>query len=335
MRYREATTFLLTHFLGQVSNRLKGEIYRNSTVVRYYPFSLNVDLTSACNMRCPFCSTEKYRSENPSRHLSFSNAQKLLNKFNKAFFVSLCGAGETFLNPDLFAIARYASQLKMKVLITTNGTLLYKRMEELLTSKIHTLEISLKGVCGEDYARFTGRKEAEFYLIINSIKKLSKSRNRPRLQMSYVFDRKRTYNIPKMIEIAKQCEVDELLFYNLIPSREFKNESYCLYEEDKQWVSRILDNHTKELGRIVINGPGFYSHDSIRKKCRMPFKSLRIGPDGGVSGCGRAISPSLENGNAFIDNNVFNSEHFRKLRYELVNNNIPLRYECLYCDLRL
>lgn len=96
MRYQEATTFLLTHFPRQVSNRLKGEICRNSTVVRYYPFNLNIDLITACNMRCSFCSTEKYRSAISSQHLSFSKAKKFLDRFNKAFLLAFVEQGKHF-----------------------------------------------------------------------------------------------------------------------------------------------------------------------------------------------------------------------------------------------
>ena len=62
--------------------------------------------------------------------------------------------------------------------------------------------------------------------------------------------------------------------------------------------------------------------------------SLRIGIDGGISSCSRTINPSLGNGNALIENNIFNCEHFRRLRSELLDKELPLRYECKYCDER-
>ena len=335
MRIHKLGTFLLTHFPRQVFNRLKVKIDGNDIVARHDPCGLIIDLTTACNMNCPFCSTKEYRSKMPSKHLLLSEAKKLMSKFDTATGVAFCGAGETFLNPDLFAMARYANELKINVMITTNGTLLQKRMNELLISKINTLEISIKGVCGKDYARFTGRKEAEFYSIVESIKELTKYRYRPRIIISYVCDRKRVYKIPDILKIARKCNVDEVCFYNLIPNRELKNESNCLYETDKQLVLKILNDSSKEASGIIIKGPGLYSLDSsTRRDCRAPFKFLRVAPDGGVSGCPRAIDPSLESGNAFVDDDVFNNPHFRILRNELTNNNIPLRYECLYCDIR-
>lgn len=334
MRVAKAVTFLRTYSLRQVFNRLKAETYHKDTLVRHSPCCLSFDVSRVCNMNCPFCSTKKYRGENNSELLSLSKAKIFLDKFNSAYFVGLCGTGEPFLNPDLFAIARYAIQLRMKVRITTNGTVLYRRMDELLASNIYSLEISLKGINGEDYARFTGRKESEFCLIIASVKELSKCRNRPKLIMSYVCDRKRVYNIPQVVKIAEECKVDEMTFQNLIPNTVLKNESDCLYEDDKQWVLKLLNGSLRESCRIVVDGPTFYCRDSTRRNCTVPFRTLRIRADGGVSGCDRAIAPNLENGNALTDNDVFNNEHFRKLRDELINNNIPLRYECLYCDVR-
>ncbi|MHA1343130.1 MAG: radical SAM/SPASM domain-containing protein [Promethearchaeota archaeon] len=336
MILQKVANIFLSHYPRQIFNKFIGIIYHEGNIVHYSPFNLSIDITTGCNMKCHYCSTKKYRSEISFSHLSFLNIKKLLDKFNKAYYVGLCGAGETFLNPNLFIIANYASRvLRMKVLITTNGSLLSKRMNELLNSNIHVLEISLKGVNEEDYARFTGRKGAEFHSIINSIKKLSNFSNRPKLVMSYVCNRKNVNNIPKVINLAKQCGIDEMVFYNLIPNKECGNESDCLYEKDKRWVSNILKYSNKDVIKMTVKGPKFYSRDSSLRKCRMPFTTLRIGVDGGISGCSRAIVPSLKNGNAFTDNNVFNSKHFQTLRHELKDINSSLRYECFYCDLRL
>ncbi len=334
MKGAKAVTFLHTHSTQQIYNRIKAEIYRNKTFVKHSPCNLSINLTTDCNMNCAFCSTRKYRDENTSQHLSLSRAKILLNKFNSAHFVGFCGAGEPFLNPDLFRMARYANQLRMKVIITTNGTLLDRRMSEIVTSNIHTLEISLKATCPEEYACFTSRKEEEFFSIINSVSELSKIRNRPRLVMTYVCNRKRIYNIPHLVDIAEECKVDELTLFNLIPSMAIKNESDCLYEDDKQLVLNILEPCLAVSARMVVNIPRFYSQDSTRRNCTVPFRSLKIGADGGISGCTRAIDTNLEDGNAFSDNDVFNNEHLSKLRDELINNNVPLRYECLYCGIR-
>lgn len=334
MRASEAASFFLTHTHRQFFNRLKAEIYRDSPVVHYSPCSLSIDVTTACNLDCPWCSTKRYRNENTPQHLSLSRAEELLDRFKTATFVGFCGAGETLLNPDLFAMAEYANQLNMRVLIATNGTILPARMDELLDSNIHTLEISLKGICDEEYQQLIGRRKFKFSSILDAVRDLSKSHGRPRLEMSYVCDKQSVHNIPSVLTLANQCGVDEVYFYNLIPDPVLGNESECLFEDNKQWVLKILNSSLIASSKMVVSGPGFYSRDSHRRRCKEPFRSLRVGPDGGVSGCGRAINPSLENGNAFVDNDIFNTEHFKKLRAEHLDNTQALRYECLYCNNR-
>jgi MoaA/NifB/PqqE/SkfB family radical SAM enzyme len=334
MNFRKAAGFALTYSPSQIVNRLKAEVYLRNSVVHYLPTNLSIDLTTACNLNCPWCSTKRYRSENSARHLSLAGGKKLLDKFKLATFVAFCGAGETFLNQDLFAMARYAYKLKMKVLIATNGTLLSSRMDEVLHSNIDILEISLKSTCEAEFRQVFGTKKTSLTSITSGIKFLARHPKRPWLRLSYVCQRDSVSNIPRVLEIANQCGVDEVCLYNMIPSPELRNESKCFFENDREWVLKILDSCVIESNKIVVRRPGFYPRNSLSRKCNSPFISLRIGPDGGVSGCPRAIIPSLKNGNAFLDDDVFNSEHFQKLRAESLDNKLNLRYECLYCENR-
>lgn len=329
---RNAGVFLRSHSIKQVYNRVKAEVFNPRAIVSNAPCNLSINLTTACNMNCTFCSTRKYRNKDKPEHLSFSKAKLLLDKFKSANFAGFCGAGEPFLNPDLFKMAGYAKHLRMSVIIATNGILLNKRKNELLDSKIDTLEISFKASNPEDYKEFTCRKEDEFFFIISSLKDLTKLLERPRIVMTYVCNRKRINNIPQIIDIAEECNVDELTFFNLIPDMELGNEKDCLYMDDKQL---LYDNFKPHTGRsITINMPGLYPRNSEQRNCRIPFQSLKIGSDGGVSACPRAIETNLKNGNVFISKDVFNKEHFVKLRNELINKKLPLRYECLYCNIR-
>ncbi len=326
---------MLTHYPRQVSNRFMANFLGNKKKLQYSPCSLSIDLTTICNMDCSFCSTANYREIIKKRNLSFGKVKKLLDKYNKATWVSFCGEGEPFLNPDLFKMVNYAHDLKMGVLVTTNGTLLEERMQELLASNVKTLEISFKATCEKEYELFTGRKEKEFNLIIDTIKKLSEFNNRPKLIGSYVCDKRRIYDIPKIFEIASKCGVDEVLFHSFIPDAESKNESHCLFEDDRDTVTEILNTCKEKFHKLIVHGPNLCSQSPEHRSCFMPFKSMKISVDGGVSGCTKAIDPNINNGNAFNENDVYNNEHFIKLRSQFIDNDIPLRYECMFCHKRI
>jgi MoaA/NifB/PqqE/SkfB family radical SAM enzyme len=326
--------FVLSHLPCQILNRLKVEAFHKRVVVNYSPCSLFIDVTTDCNMGCHFCSTKKHRHEYGFQNVPFSTAKKFLDKFRMADFVGFCGAGETFLNPDLFEIVKYAKELKMKVYVTTNGTLIHKRMNELLTSNLDTLEISLKETNASDYQRITDSKDFKLESMIAMIRELSELPQRPRLKMSYVWDRNRVHNVPHVIKIANQCGVDEVLFQNLIPDPILRNESQCLFEEDKEWAAKIINNCQKKQKKVIIRIPRFYTRNTFFRRCKKPYKTIRIGLDGGVSACPRTINPTLSNGSILYDEDVFNNAHFQKIRSELLYHKLPLRYECIYCEER-
>lgn len=99
-------------------------------------------------------------------------------------------------------------------------------------------------------------------------------------------------------------------------------------------MSKILDICGIEPSKVIITIPRFYMRNSLSRRCRRPFQSIRIGVDGGVSACPRAINPNLNNGHVLNDNDVFNNEHFQKIRSDLLDGKLPLRYECMYCEKR-
>jgi len=334
LRIKKLSKFVFEHSSAQILNRIKKEINHKRCIVKYSPVHLVLEVTNRCNMNCRFCSTKKYRRESNKKDLSFKDGKRIFDKFNKSTSVNLSGSGETFLNSNLFDLVEYAKLLKMKVNVTTNGTLINKRMEELLDSNIDELEISIKGINPNDYKQFTGRNESEFYQIVDSIKKLPKVLNKTTVKISYVCDREKARNIPHILDIARECDVNGVMLYNLIPMREFNNENYCLNEEDEMWVSTIINESLNTSDKFSLDRPKFYSLSEKDRNCQIPFLSLRIGLDGGVSGCGRAISPSLINGNAFKDIDIFNTKHFRETREQFINNDKKLRYECFYCGLR-
>ncbi|MHA1380855.1 MAG: radical SAM/SPASM domain-containing protein [Candidatus Helarchaeota archaeon] len=334
MIFRKVVRYVFSHFPYQILNRLKADVFHKRVVVKYLPCSLFIDVTTGCNMNCYFCSTKTHRARNDIKHLPFSTAKRILDQFKLADFVGFCGAGEPFLNPDLFKIVKYAKKLKMKVYVTTNGTLINKRINELLSSNLDILEISFKDTNNNDFQQTINSKKFKLETIISGIKELSKYPQRPWLTISYVWNRDRAHKIPQVIKIANQCRVDEVLFQNFIPDPVLKNESLCLFEEDQDWISKIIDKYRSKSSKLIIKFPNLYKRNIFSRRCNVPFKSIRIGVNGGISACPRAINPSIKNGVVISDKNIFNNMHFQKIRSELLDRKLSLRYECLYCEKR-
>ena len=99
-----------------------------------------VEITNICNMNCSFCHGHK-RAPRRMTHDEFAVILDKLQDKTKYIYYHLMG--EPLTHPDLPEFIRMAGESGYKSIITTNGTLLGKRGDELLSAGIHKVNISL------------------------------------------------------------------------------------------------------------------------------------------------------------------------------------------------
>ena len=100
-----------------------------------------LEITNVCNLDCSFC----HKTKRPPRFMSESEfdtaVRKLCGKCEYLYFHLM---GEPLLHPKLARFLDIAGSLGFKVILTTNGTLLKKREEELLLSEtLYKISVSL------------------------------------------------------------------------------------------------------------------------------------------------------------------------------------------------
>ncbi len=101
-----------------------------------------LEITNICNLACSFCPGTKREKRFMSPE-EFSLLAGRLRPYTDYLYLHLMG--EPLLHPELDEILKRAGELGFKVIITTNGTLLPKRGELLLSSPaVHKLNISLQ-----------------------------------------------------------------------------------------------------------------------------------------------------------------------------------------------
>ena len=99
-----------------------------------------VEITNICNANCSFCAGH---SRTP-RQMSTEEFTLILDKLTghtKYLYYHLMG--EPLTHPQLPEFIKLAGERGYKSIITTNGTLLKKRGEELLAAGVHKINISL------------------------------------------------------------------------------------------------------------------------------------------------------------------------------------------------
>lgn len=99
-----------------------------------------VEITNICNMHCSFC----HGHNRPPRQMSEEEFSLVLDKLTgHTGFIYYHLMGEPLTHPLLPCLIRMAGERGYKSILTTNGTLLQKRQEELLAAGLHKVNISI------------------------------------------------------------------------------------------------------------------------------------------------------------------------------------------------
>ncbi len=116
-----------------------------------------VEITNICNMHCSFCHGHKREPRKMTRE-EFSLILDRLAGQTKYIYYHLMG--EPLTHPSLPEFVRMSDERGFKSIITTNGTLLSRRGEELLSLGVHKYNLSLHSFeedSREDHAQYVTR----------------------------------------------------------------------------------------------------------------------------------------------------------------------------------
>ena len=99
-----------------------------------------VEITNICNRACSFCPGTKREK----RRMTLDEFSVILDKLvGVTEYIYLHVMGEPLTHPDLVRFIDLAASRGFKCSITTNGTLLGKRKEELIASSVYKVNISV------------------------------------------------------------------------------------------------------------------------------------------------------------------------------------------------
>lgn len=100
-----------------------------------------IEITNRCNLACDFC----HGTKRPLGTMPPEDFRRIAEKLRgETSYLYLHVLGEPLLHPQLKELLAIAGELGFRVCLVTNGTLLYKRREELLAAKsLHKVSVSL------------------------------------------------------------------------------------------------------------------------------------------------------------------------------------------------
>ena len=174
------------------------EAMTGAVLVQSYPYILNLDPASVCQLRCPTCPTgvenESRRMRDPLmfRERAMMNTDffdALLDEIGEyLFLIMLYNWGEPLLNRHLPAFIRKAKEYQICIEIHTNLSLRMDdaRLENLLSSGVDVIAASLDGFTQETYQTY--RRGGNFELAKTNIERLAAMRDRLGLKTEIVWN---------------------------------------------------------------------------------------------------------------------------------------------------
>lgn len=169
------------HLTRYLENRIKWHMYPRLQLLPKFPDHVDIEVCSACNMRCPMCFTvtQQFKENVNLTVMEFDLFKKIVDECveHGAFSIRLSWRGEPTLNPHFVDMARYAKTRGIKeVSSLTNALKLTPAMfEELVDIQMDWLTISFDGM-GETYNRI--RKPAKFEDQVEKIRKFHEIKKR-------------------------------------------------------------------------------------------------------------------------------------------------------------
>jgi len=134
------------------------------------PSQITMVLTNNCNLKCKFCSV----SNDEPQTMDFEFAKKVLLYCSENGIHNIClSGGEPILYPKINELIQYASSLKLKALLTTNGLLLDRINSESM-KMLDGIGVSLHGT-EQTHDTISGMKNS-YKMTIENLDKTRKTK---------------------------------------------------------------------------------------------------------------------------------------------------------------
>lgn len=201
-----------TLFSRDAGLALQDVIYRRIPSLGPYPKQLEIEITTACNLRCTICE-HTYWTQRPS-HMTFAQFERVIDQFPRLKWVGMTGIGSGFLNPDYMDMLRYLkTQRHCFVELFDHFAMLGEDMaRELIRIGINKIWISLESASKESYNRI--RVGSDFDRVLSNVRSMMKVKRElhspiPELWFHFIINRHNVHEMEDYVELVADLAREE------------------------------------------------------------------------------------------------------------------------------
>jgi len=257
-----------------------------------YPKAVSMEpVGNMCQLKCPLCPVGARSLPQAGRLMSLETFKAVLDKLPFVRTIDLYKSGEPFLNPKLTAMIGYASARGIRVVVSTHFS--FDRpaefFEDIATSGLERLVISLDGASRESYSRY--RVGGDYDLVMSNMQRLTATKTRlrsrkPEIVWQFLVNKFNEHEIATAQKIADSLKISlDLRPFCLsddVPDVEFEG---TIQERKAHWLP-VNDKY------IYHCYQGEYGYPLFGGICLQLFTGMVVTAEGKVLPCCEAWDDS-------------------------------------------
>lgn len=243
-----------------------------------------IETTRRCNLKCPFCYTDALARKSATPELNLAEMKKGIQAARQrgARTMAIAGAGEPFLDKNLFGILEFALANGMEVVLFTNGTLMTKETAKELRELDITVVAKIPAITPMIQDEVVGVKNAHRKMMNGFFMLLDAGLRTPKLGAEAVITRQNANEMEQLLRYAR--------YVNVVPFLETLEplgrgcaviETLALTREEYAELFhrlREIDEKEHETTWVILDGTRVVAHEVDYKK----LYGIRIGVNGDV-----------------------------------------------------
>jgi len=231
------------------------------------PFTVSVEPTTACNLRCPECPSGLRSFQRPTGNLPAGVFSRVIEELHPGLlFLIFYFQGEPYIHPGFLDMVQQANRRGIYTITSTNGHFLNDaNARRTVESGLDRLIISVDGATQEVYEQY--RRGGKLETVLQGARNVVRWRRRlrarrPHLIFQFLVVKPNEHQIPDIYRLAREIGVDEVKLktaqvYNyrhgnpLIPEQE----QYARYRQRPDGAYELkyhLRNHCWKLWHACV-----------------------------------------------------------------------------------
>lgn len=283
-------------------------------IIRGVPYTISIEPTCLCNLRCPECPTGSGMIRRENANLDLKLFQRIIDEIKATtLHLFLYFQGEPFMNWNIIGMIKYASDRNIFTIISTNGQFLDDEMNrKIIQAGLNRLIISVDGTDQETFQKYRVGGELNRILEgtknLNALKK-SEKRKTPEVIFQFLVFRHNENQIRSIKKLGK------------------------LSGADRVWIKSAQIIQTDRAGETIPLNPNYsrYYQDGegkikiksrLKNQCRRLWRTCVITTDGYVLPCcfdkeSEYIMGDLQDMKL---SEIWQSQKYFEFRTEILNN---------------